>query len=386
MEIKKSEILDFLSANPDCLVTEVPLSDVKAYHSYTFKSRACGHEFTKKACHIRINKSRSDLCCPFCDKKRDVITGVNDLKTVRPDLVDYLINKVDAEKYSIKSNAKLHWSCPVCGYDFFLSPNKMSTRKNLCKNCSVSYSFGEVSMKLLLEFLLIPYVWHYKPLWSNNREYDFFLPEYNTIIEIHGKQHYVHNGFERLSKVTLEEAQYIDYLKKEQAKDYIKEYFIIDYSKEDFLELKSSIIQSGLFLVLNVNQKEIDWEYIFHEATRFSPLKKACELFNSGLKMVEICSILGCSRSSLYTYLKRGSEIGLCNYNPEQILKETYIKNGLTVVKNMSKPILQFDLNGVYIGEFSSIQQAQRVLGISHIWDVLSGKRKSSGGYLWKYK
>lgn len=51
-----------------------------------------------------------------------------------------------------------------------------------------------------------------------------------------------------------------------------------------------------------------------------------------------------------------------------------------------SKPIVQMDKSGNVIAEFSSTAEAKEKTGISHTYDVANGKRKSAGGYLWKWK
>ena len=52
----------------------------------------------------------------------------------------------------------------------------------------------------------------------------------------------------------------------------------------------------------------------------------------------------------------------------------------------MSKAVLQLSKDGAIIAEFPSIQEAQRKLAITHIWDCLVGKRQTAGGYKWRYK
>ena len=54
--------------------------------------------------------------------------------------------------------------------------------------------------------------------------------------------------------------------------------------------------------------------------------------------------------------------------------------------KKLSKIILQFTLDGIFICEWPSIKEAQSKLGIKHISDCCNGKRKSAGGFLWKFK
>lgn len=46
----------------------------------------------------------------------------------------------------------------------------------------------------------------------------------------------------------------------------------------------------------------------------------------------------------------------------------------------------QYDTDtGKTINEFPSLQEAQRQLNISHIWDCIHGRRNMAGGYKWKY-
>ncbi len=61
----------------------------------------------------------------------------------------------------------------------------------------------------------------------------------------------------------------------------------------------------------------------------------------------------------------------------KELSKQTY---------HNSKKIIQYDLNMKKIKEYNSIAEAERENKISHIKDVLSGKRKTAGGCLWKYK
>ena len=54
--------------------------------------------------------------------------------------------------------------------------------------------------------------------------------------------------------------------------------------------------------------------------------------------------------------------------------------------KKLSKIVLQFSLDGIFICEWYSINEAQSKLGIKHISDCCLGKRKSAGGFLWMFK
>ena len=54
-------------------------------------------------------------------------------------------------------------------------------------------------------------------------------------------------------------------------------------------------------------------------------------------------------------------------------------------VYHNSKKIIQYDLQMNMLKEYSSIAAAERENSICHIKDVLSGKRKTAGGYIWRY-
>ena len=50
-------------------------------------------------------------------------------------------------------------------------------------------------------------------------------------------------------------------------------------------------------------------------------------------------------------------------------------------------PVIQYDLNGKKIKEYNSIKEAkEKNKKCSKISDCCSGKRKTAGGYIWKYK
>lgn len=97
------------------------------------------------------------------------------------------------------------------------------------------------------------------------------------------------------------------------------------------------------------------------------------------------------------------------NYTVNKIVEETKLnvetvrsylnKNGIThedirarankaIGKSRSKPILQYDLEGNFIKEWSSSMEVERELSIGHnnIGSVCNGKRKSAGGFIWKHK
>ena len=50
-----------------------------------------------------------------------------------------------------------------------------------------------------------------------------------------------------------------------------------------------------------------------------------------------------------------------------------------------NKPVIQYTIDGIRIASFESAAEAYRVTGICKISEVCNGKRKTAGGYIWKF-
>lgn len=50
------------------------------------------------------------------------------------------------------------------------------------------------------------------------------------------------------------------------------------------------------------------------------------------------------------------------------------------------KPVVQYDINGNYIAEFESIEQAKNQTNVRNISTCVVGRKKTSGGFVWRYK
>ena len=61
--------------------------------------------------------------------------------------------------------------------------------------------------------------------------------------------------------------------------------------------------------------------------------------------------------------------------------------NGIMYDNKPTKPILQYTKDGVFIKEWTSEIEASRVIGINqgNITKCCQDKRKSAGGFVWKY-
>ncbi len=55
-------------------------------------------------------------------------------------------------------------------------------------------------------------------------------------------------------------------------------------------------------------------------------------------------------------------------------------------LSKLSKKVSKFDLHGKFISHFDGVSEAERLTGIKNISAVCLGKRKSAGGFIWKFK
>lgn len=91
-------------------------------NSHTFES----------AVRNRINGTQ----CPFCSGKKK-IAGVNDLKTLYPEIYSELSpnNTADLTAIASKSNKKLLWVCSI-GHEYYSTPNSRISGDSKCHYCS----------------------------------------------------------------------------------------------------------------------------------------------------------------------------------------------------------------------------------------------------------
>lgn len=87
----------------------------------------------------------------------------------------------------------------------------------------------------------------------------------------------------------------------------------------------------------------------------------------------ELANKLKTTRPTIRKYLQ--------DYGLYETFKEKYATNTIH-----SKEIIQYDLNMQKIKEWGSITDASETLGITTIDKCLSFKRKTAGGFIWRYK
>jgi len=233
-------------------------------------------------------------------------------------LMKYLVNKQDGFDYSHGTSKKILCVCPNCQNTKLISISNLSNNGYGCTKCGDGTSYPEKFMTNLLQQLGVEYVFQLNSAhfsWCQKYKYDFFLPKLNTIIEVHGMQHY-EDTFSKLSKRILKEEQHNDNMKMELAKyNGIERYIIIDARKSSVEWIEKSVQNSELATLFEL--KKINWQKCQEYAVS-SLVKRACELWNAGKSVASITDMLRCNSESIRIYLKRGTEMGWCYYNSKE--------------------------------------------------------------------
>lgn len=104
-------------------------------------------------------------------------------------LIPLIKNIEDAKNNSIGSDNKILCICPRCKREKYLAARTLYKYGVTCQYCTPHLSYPERFMMSYLEVMNIRYVHQFK-LGKNRRYIDFYLPDKNMAIEVHGEQHY----------------------------------------------------------------------------------------------------------------------------------------------------------------------------------------------------
>lgn len=196
---------------------------------YWFDCDKCKHSFCKIL--YEVTGPRNGWC-PFCTGHK--ICMENDCADcfkksfMSNEKMQYWSPKnKDIPRNIFKSSAKKYWfDCNKCNLDFFQSLNHINSGK-WCPHC-VNKTETKLYTQLLSVYPTI--VREFKPNWSNNKRYDFCIPELKIIIELDGPQH-----FKQISNWECPDTQHENDLQKEQIANE-QEYSIIRITQTDVME------------------------------------------------------------------------------------------------------------------------------------------------------
>lgn len=354
---------------------DVTAHDVTCGSNKTFYWQGkCGHEWDDTT-EKRTNGSK----CPYCLNRR-VLKGFNDVWTSNPDLAKLLANPNDGYKHTQMSNVKVDWTCFECENPIRNKMINTVNRQGLsCPKCSDGLPFGEKIIYNLLKEIGISFDYDKTQEWSQDMRHDFHFKYMDElyIIEVHGIQHFEESRRGR----TLAEEQENDRLKARLAKgNNIKNYIVIDARESTVEWIKSSVLKSDIIKIA----RDINFEELGRLASK-SFIKEACDLWMTVTQNIsEIAKILKLSRNTILSYLKRGVEVGWCDYCPKLAKRLSATTNS----KSRAKAVIQLSKDLQFIKSWGSALAAEEGVGIgrSGIWSVCTGVNKTAGGFKWMYK
>lgn len=279
-------------------------SNGKTQRAYLCKCIVDGYTSIHSEDNLLKNKG-----CPVC-ADTIIVRGINDIHTVAPWLGDLLVNKEDGYICGIGSHRKIKFKCPHCGT--ITRPmavyNVYNAKHLACRKCGDGVSMPEKIMYGILEQLNINFEYQKQFDWSCGKFYDFYISDFNMIIETHGLQHYRKDN---AAWDSLDSIQANDSLKKEIAMtNNIQSYVIIDCSNTSPL----SLIQAyERVLSQYFNLKDLDFNTIILNSSR-SFCIRAGDLWNQGNRDVySIANIIRMHHGTVRKYLKILTKIGYLN-------------------------------------------------------------------------
>lgn len=325
--------------------------------------------------------------CPLCAKNK-IVYGYNDLLTVRPDLAKYIINKEDVKNEGVMSKRKIDVICPDCGHIKRISICQLTTIGICCPRCSDGISYPNKFSRALLDQLPVTNVcYEWSPDWVGNYRYDNYF-EYQGqayILEMDGRFHYEDN---KMNNISCTEQREIDMLKETLAIQHDIIVIRIDSRKSQLDYIKENIENSLLGILFDLSS--ISWIQCDKFASK-SILFDICKYYQEtdNKNTLHISNVFNLSRASIIEYLKRGHEIGACDYTSELAEKER-IESSIGKIK---RNVIVTDSNNVEIGRFDSIKSCSNSLqdlygnhyDTSSISKVCRGKYKSYKGLYFKY-
>lgn len=322
-----------------------------------------GHKYD-----VKIDGISMGTGCPICDNKI-ILVGYNDYCTTHPQQAKYLLNYSDGHKFCYGTNKDVKFKCINCGRVIEKRPNDAFNKQGqfIC-SCNDGISFPEKFMFAFLTQLKIDFIYQLTckhKTWCQQYRYDFYIPENNTIIEVHGMQHYADSEWSSLKQV-----QKNDFNKEILAKNNNCNYIVIDAKFSDFEYIKNNIINSEINNLYDLAM--IDWVSC-NIAAKTSLYINVVEMWNNHLSVKQICNETKLSITTILKYLEDAGNIGLCNFDREIYRKQVNHGN-----KRISVICVEENIT------YSSFAEVRKKLGINLTKKKII-KNNYIGGFHWEF-
>lgn len=312
--------------------------------------------------------------CPYCGGRK-VLKGFNDLWTTHPEIAKYLANPNEGFQITYGSHKKLDWKCPLCGQIVkSKSANEIISRNKIaCKYCGDGVSYPEKVFISLFDYLNVNYIYQLTRKydgfdWCDKYRYDFYLPDYATIIEVNGGFHYG-KEYKHTNALTSEQIIKVDKIKENLAlHNNIKNYISINCFHSNFGFIKNNILNSQMANILDLNN--VSWETVENNIIG-SYVVDVCKYFNehSDMTIQDIAKHFSRHYGTITIYLKNGTKLGLCNYDSSQHKKDACKHY------HWKQKVRCITTNEI----FESVKSAKETYNASNVSLCCTGKIKTSG-------
>lgn len=266
-----------------------------------------------------LEQKLEDMDCPVCGYNvAFVAPGINDIATVASWMIQYFVDKTDCQKYNIQSKSQLNMNCIYCNKHKMYNPKKLYVYKHLPCTCEDHISIPNkiaytTFMKLYNANIIQNYINEYSPEWANRYRYDNYF-------ESNGKKYIIEmdGGIGHGNSTFKSNKQDIDGLIRDKIKDQLAKEHDIELHRIDCNTMDYELIYQRLYNNLAyIIQEELNidmCEILSQSYSNF--MKKVCDYYedNNHPKLDIVAKEFNISLHTIKHYLKRGREIGWCNY------------------------------------------------------------------------
>jgi len=267
-----------------------------------------------------LDRGYGCACC--CNPSRVVVLGINTIWDTARWMCDLGVSEEDAKKYSCGSHKKITVKCPDCDKEKIATIYTIYDDKSISCTCRDGLSYNEKLMYSMLTQLTINFEKEYSPKYLERLEgeryskkrSDFYLPDYNLVIEMDGEIGHKGGVLHGKSKKSLEELVEIDNWKDEQHLKHGVKTIRINCFKSSMEYIKVGILKSELNDIFDLYK--VDWD----KCEKFALgnlVKEVCDYWNNKEDWettTDLSIKFHISPPTIRRYLKKGNEYGWCCY------------------------------------------------------------------------
>lgn len=263
--------------------------------------------------------------CPFCSGKR--VDESNCIKTLRPDLIQYLKDKEDAERYTLGSGQKIWCKCPICGVKKEMLVYDLVHYGFSCSICDDGISFPNKFIRNFLKMNNISFKFEWIPKWEKDFNY-----RYDVFFELNNKKYLIEaDGPQHQTKIFMgKESSLSDKIKDDWAKNNGYIMIRIDCSYSDGFYIYNKMKETILADLFNLN--DFDWKKCTIESQK-NLTKVVCDYFNEhpDYSYIRISKELELGMDFVRDSIRKGYKLGICMQLSKYSKKK---KIGVIIYKN----------------------------------------------------